>query len=163
MNESEEVWGTTKGSNEQQQQQIINERHWPGRKRATTSVKPLLALLIGNKDREIHQTYDTQAEGISTPNEVDRVQQPQKMLLPPKPPPAATQTELTKPSSQRLPPDRATTVLHSDAENIEENTNIDKPEHSRGDVATGTAVATRHSSQKQTRAAKQRKSAAATE
>ena len=85
------------------------------------------------------------------------------MLPPPKLSPAATQTELTKPSGQRPLPDRAETVPRSDVENIEKIINSDNPEYSGGDVATGTAVATRHSSQKQTRAAEQRKSAAAAE
>ena len=115
------------------------------------------------KDREIHQTRGTQAEGIPTPSEVNSVQQPQKMLPSPEPPPAATQTALTKPSGQRPPPVRAETIPHSEAENIKKNINSDNLKYSRGNVATGTAVATRHSSQKQIRAAKQRKSAAAAE
>ena len=79
------------------------------------------------KDREIHQTRDTQAEGIPTLNEAASMQQPQKMLPPPEPPPTTTQTELTKPSGQRPSPGRAETIPCSDAENIEKNINSDNP------------------------------------
>ena len=67
----------------------------------------------------------------------------------------SSQTALTKPNSQRTPPGRAETVPRSEAENIEKNINSDNLKYSCGDVATGTAVATRHSRIKQTRAAKQ--------
>ena len=108
------------------------------------------------KDREIHQTRGTQAEGIPTPSKVDIVQQPQKMLPPLEPPPAATQTASTKPSGQRTPPGRTETSSRPEAKNTEKNINSDNLEHSCGDATTGTAAATRHSSRKQTRAAKNR-------
>ena len=54
-------------------------------------------------------------------------------------------------------------IPRSEAKSIKKNINSDNLEYSCGDIATGTDVATRHSSQKQTRSAKQRKSAAAAE
>ena len=108
------------------------------------------------KDMKIHQTRSTQAEGIRTPSKVDSKQQPQKMLPPPEPPPEATQTAPTKPSGQRTSPGRAETSPRPEVENTEKNNSSDNLEHSCGDATTGTAAATRHSSRKQTRAAKNR-------
>ena len=100
------------------------------------------------KDKKIHQTRGTQAEGIPTPSEADSVQQPQKMLPPSEPPPLATQTASTKPSDQRTPPGWAETSPRPKAKNTEKNISSNNLEHSCGDVTTDTAAATRHSSRK---------------
>ena len=115
------------------------------------------------KDKKLHQTRGTQAEGIPTPREVDSVQQPQKMLPPPEPPPAATQTPSTKPSGQRTPPGRAETSPRPEAKITEKNISSDNPEHPCSDATTGTMAATRPSGRKKIRAVEQRQHVAVAE